>query len=146
MATDVSLTPWHPVEHPECTNCNGLSRPVRKRRKAPIFDCGMVTLQLSRKAQLRRHFHSLVFRSELPQETLARHIFGIDPATLWRYLNGGVIPHSTESQIRSIQYIKREGADVVVVYNTGAPSKHWDAMLRRRKRKVKIAPCAINTV
>lgn len=144
MATPDIIAPWHPVTNPECTNCKGLARPVRPKRK--VSDCGPVTLKLSRKAALKRQFQSLVFRSELPQETLAQHIFGIDPATLWRYLNGGTIPYSTEMQVRSIKYIKRDGPEVVVVYNTGAPSKHWDAMLKRRKRAAKIPSCAPMTV
>lgn len=128
---------WHPINNPDCTNCNGLSRPVRRVPKKP---CEMVQLQLSRKAMLTRRLIQLIFDSRLPQAEFSESVLGIDSVTLYRYLRGAAIPQSKAKQLRSIEHVTRDGQFTVVVYRTGSESGHWNMMLNKRARKMKRPP------
>lgn len=126
---------WHPLTQPDCPSCHGLSKPVRKHRKA--FDCGMAQLALSASAKLRRRLLQVLHDSRLPQDEFSESVLGIDSATLYRYLRGAVIPQSKARQIRSIEHVTRDGGFTVVVFRTREESTHWNSMLLRRARKAK---------
>lgn len=115
-----------------CHQCGVVPRPIR-RRKAP--DCGPVQLTLSRRAADRKHLRTLIYASQLPQGEFAQYILGVDQATLWRYLQGAVIPHSKVSQVRSIRHIERHGTDLHIVLRTCAEKPRWNYMKRRRDRE-----------
>jgi transcriptional regulator with XRE-family HTH domain len=130
MATDTNVSSWHPLDNPECTNCKGLSRPVRPTRK-PSHTPEIVPLQLNSILADRKHLRTLVEGSRLPQGDFAR-LIGVTQSTLWRWLTGGTIPQSKRDYLNRIQTIRRYGADVVVVYRVYVPGPRWDAELTRR--------------
>lgn len=125
---------WDAIDNPECENCHGLSRPIRKKTTCRE---GLVQLAFSPKAMLRRRLIQLMHDSRLPQAEFSETVLGLDSVTLYRYLRGAMIPQSKAKQLRSIEHVTRDGAFTIVVYHTGSESQHWDMMLNRRARKLK---------
>lgn len=116
------------------SRCHGCGTPNLKRKKRRLPDCGPIQLKLSRSAADRKHLRALIYASKLPQGEFAHYIMGVDQATLWRYLNGAVIPHSKAAQVRSIRHIERHGTDLQIVIRTCAERTRWNTMLLRRDR------------
>lgn len=115
-----------------CHQCGVIPKTL-KRRRTP--DCGPVQLTLSRGAADRKHLRTLIYASQLPQGEFAQYVLGVDQATLWRYLQGSVIPVSKVSQVRSIRHIERQGNDLHIVLRTCAEKPRWNYMKRRRDRE-----------
>lgn len=119
-------------EHPihRCDHCGKL--PGRKRPKRRAQDCGPVQLKLSEKMILRRRIRDMILMSQLPMVEFAESVLGIDQVTLYRYLNGSVVPKSKAKQLQSIVLIERNDDHVHIVLRPCAERPRWDSMLRRR--------------
>lgn len=145
----VEVVQWNPLTNPDCTNCNGLSRPVRRKKKPEVaYDCighlpqlrlnktlGEIKRERDKRLETRSLLTSITYRAELPYERVAR-LLGMSPVTMWRMMEGkGTIHDEDIKHLRSIEYIKRDGAYTHVIYHTGTPSPRWDFMKKKRKRE-----------
>jgi hypothetical protein len=140
-APALSVTPWHPIDHPHCENCHGLARPVRPGRTLTM-ECtyGPVQLRMSAKSLAHRedvhHLKFLVAAAQIPQSEFAPFL-GVDAPTLSRYLNGGSIPSRRQKLLRSIVAIESTADAVHVVYAKRATyGTRWDATLARREHRL----------
>lgn len=114
-----------------CQGCGkGVVRyPIRKPK-----DCGLVQLKVSNKTRTRQRLEELIRQSRLPKEEFARHVLGVHPTTLWRYMTGGPIPNERAQQLHDIEDITRDGTYLYTV--TRCPDRpRWNSMLLRRSRK-----------
>lgn len=130
METTDNVVPWHPFDNPDCTNCHGLSRPVRAQRK-PNHTAQIVQLALNSILADRKHLRTLLRGSRLPQSDFAK-LVGVTQSTLYRWLHGSTIPQTKRDFLNSIQFIRRDGADVHVVYRVYMPAPRWDTEVERR--------------
>lgn len=130
METGNIIHKWHAITNPDCENCHGLSRPVRAKR-TPRHTPQIVSLALNSILADRKHLRILLRGSRLPQSDFAK-VVGITQSTLYRWLHGGTIPQTKRDYLNSIQFIRRDGAEVHVVYRVYAPAPRWTAEMDRR--------------
>lgn len=134
-----SPAPSNAEETTPSARCHHCGKPPHHttRRKDP--DCGLVQLKVSYKAAIRIKLRKLVYDSQLPKEEVARCVLGVDPSTMWSYLNGGVIPASKASQIHGIAEVYRDGNYIHTI--TRCPDRpRWRHMLYTRDRAMECQP------
>lgn len=130
LTTEIPTLPWHPVTNPDCTNCNGLSRPVR--RKKPC-NCPLIQLALEPVAATRRHVQRLPKQAGLPPDLFVIRVLGVTPKAFWDKVANGRLSKTAAQHLNSIESVSREGSKVHVIYDVGNVSGRWDATLARRK-------------
>lgn len=143
MATDSTIAPWHPLDNPECTNCRGLSRPVRPRRKTFARDGVIchpqrIPLQLNEVLAFRKHLRSLLSEARLPQDRFAR-IIKVTQTTVSHWLFKGTPSPENRAYVDSIRSIRRLGKEVHVVYDIGTVGIRGDAHWSRGKEATNVA-------
>lgn len=113
-----------------CPRCGFTLRP-----KSPKPPCKPITLQLSRRAKIRRKLARLIEDSELPNDEFAQYVLGLDDMTVHRYLKGHTLPQSRMVQLDNIEHISRSGNMIHLTIRTCAPRPRWEWMLKERNKK-----------
>lgn len=129
MPDPVSVPPWHPLDHPHCENCKGLSRPVRQKKPC---DAPPVQLELGQALTFRKHTLAILRQAGIPRNLFASCVLGKVPSTLWAQLKAGRVPKITTLQLQSIQEVQRDGSKLLVTYDVGNLGIRWDTTLSRR--------------
>lgn len=139
MSTErVEVPVWHPLEHPACENCHGLSRPVRPKRKTferdgVICHPKVIPLELNLTLAFRRHLRLLLQGASVPQHVFAS-LLGITPPTLDAWRSGALPEPKKRQSITAIEAMHRKDDCVYVVHRVSQLSAQWKATVIRRER------------